>query len=68
MRKGQSGHFKKDRPVLIKRRKCQNIIEDGLHSGIEKRCNRPVKHPNHYLCDRCIRCAESLGQCLGTEE
>ena len=68
MKKGETGRYKKKKLVLIKRRMCQKVIDDGLHSGEERRCGRPVEHPNHYLCRKCIKEAESEGQAMGVEE
>ena len=54
---------------LIKRRRCQYVIDDGLFSGEEKKCGRLVKNPNKFLCDRCLRHAESLEQIvIGVEK
>ncbi len=60
-----------DSPKLKKRkdakpfRKCQNIIDDGLYSGEERKCTNFVDPPNKFLCNECLRTAESEEQILG---
>ena len=53
---------------LVKRRRCQNILDDGLFSGVEKKCDRLLSNPNKFLCNTCLKKAESIEQCLGTGE
>lgn len=60
-----------EKPILRKRknctkiRTCQKVLDEGLYSGQEKVCGRPVTAPNHFLCNRCLRDAESVEQALG---
>ena len=61
------------KPILNKRKEyqpiklCNNIIDDGYFTGVEKRCGRPVQLPNRFLCSICLRHAESVEQLLGYE-
>ncbi len=63
-----------EKPVLRKRknrtkiRTCQRIIDDGYYSGKQKICGRYVQEPNRFLCNQCLREAESETQILGFEE
>jgi hypothetical protein len=74
LRKSKDSKKEPDKPILRKRknyqplRLCNNIIDDGYFTGIEKRCGRPVKPPNKFLCSICLRHTESVEQILGFEE
>lgn len=63
-----------EKPILRKRknyqplRLCNNVIDDGYFTGIEKRCGRPVMPPNKFLCSACLRHTESIDQILGFEK
>lgn len=61
-----------EKPILRKRKHrqkstkyCQQVIDDGLYTGIVKTCGRIVKEPNRFLCLRCLRNAESEEQTVG---
>jgi len=62
------------KPILTKRKEyqplriCDNVIDDGYFTGVEKRCGRPVKPPNRFLCSICLRHTESIEQILGFEK
>lgn len=62
-----------EKPILKKRkdfsplRLCGNIIDDGVFSGKEKICGRPVLPPNRFLCQICLRHTESPEQTMGYE-
>ena len=49
-------------------RKCQYIIYDGFYIGNGRICGKKVTYPNKFLCDACIKDAESEGQAIGREE
>jgi hypothetical protein len=60
--------IKRKKTKLIKRKRCQFILDDGLFSGEEKTCENYVSRPNKYLCNLHLRMAESLEQTLGVEK
>ena len=74
LRKKKDSNIIPSKPILRKRKDfqplklCENIIDDGVFSGVEKRCGRPVSYPNRFLCSICLRHTESEEQIMGFEK